>query len=79
MDEPSGVTDSLASDENEFWRAAIESEVRSLQQNGTWRVVTIPDGVKALQTRFVFKKKKLQDGAVGRFKARLVVKGYLDT
>ena len=39
--------------------------------------MTLPEGVRPLQTRFVFRRKKLSNGTVGRFKARLLVKGYM--
>lgn len=35
------------------------------------------DGAKPISTKFVFRKKLLSDGTVGRYKVRLVVKGFM--
>ena len=49
----------------------------SLKQHDVWAVGKLPANVRPLPTRFVFKKKMLPDGTVGRYKARLVVKGFM--
>lgn len=76
-DEPASLSDALASGESDFWKDAIDCEMKSLSDHSTWCTVSTPEGVNPLQTRFVFRKKKLEDGTVGRYKARLVIKGYL--
>jgi hypothetical protein len=43
---------------------------------GTWEVVDLPPGQKAIGSDWVFKVKHNQDGSIERFKARLVAKGY---
>ena len=48
-----------------------------MRQHTVWTVEKLPDGVKPLETRFVVKKKMMRDGTVGRYKARLLVKGFL--
>lgn len=39
--------------------------------------MSLPQDTKAIPTRLVFKKKRREDSTTERFKARLVVKGYL--
>ena len=47
--------------------------------NNCWRVPeSVPPNAKKLQTRWVFKKKTRTDGST-KFKARLVIKGFLQT
>jgi hypothetical protein len=59
----------------ERWKIAIEDELKSLRDNRTWVVVEKPPNVKPLAPRFVFKLKLDSDGAVERYKARLVAHG----
>lgn len=39
----------------------------------------LPQEVKPLESRFVFRRKKLSNGSVGRFEARLVVNGFMQS
>lgn len=53
------------------WRKAINKEVESLEQLETWTVVENKEGIKAIDTRWIF---TLKDNGIK--KARLVVKGF---
>ncbi|KAI0994559.1 hypothetical protein K3495_g13622, partial [Podosphaera aphanis] len=59
-----------------FWRQAIDDELIVLVQNGTWKQVLPPVGVNLISTKWVFNVKTKIDGAVERFKARLVARGF---
>ena len=39
-------------------------------------MVDLPPGNKPLQCKWIFKRKMKADGAIDKYKARLVVKGY---
>ena len=45
-------------------------------ENGTWDIVDLPEGKKAIGCGWVFKVKHNSDGSIERFKARIVAKGY---
>ena len=47
-----------------------------MHENNVWYLVKLPPGRKVVGSKWVFKKKTGSDGAVGRFKARLVAQGY---
>ena len=50
-----------------------------LDDNGTWDLVPLPTGKKAIGCHWVFAVKFNPDGSVARLKARLVAKGYAQT
>lgn len=58
-------------------QGAIQSEVDSLEKHETWQRVKLPEGSKAFGTYFVLCRKYNQYSTVSKYKARLVVKGYM--
>ena len=61
------------------WRSAMIEEMDALNGNGTWNLVHLPTGKKAIGCRWVFAVKVNPDDSVARLKARLVAKGYAQT
>ena len=58
----------------------MEEEFKSLEQNETWELVdrtAIKAGYKPLSGKWVYKIKRDVNGLIARYKARWVVKGYL--
>ena len=74
--EPRTFKETVTSPEAPFWKEAINSEVESILSNHTWKLVDLPPGNKPLQCKWIFKRKIKGDGAIDKYKARLVVKGY---
>ena len=70
-EKPQILADALSSDESTKWKEAWNSEVKSLQDNGTWVLEDLPAGRKAIGYRWVFEIKE-----DGRYKVLLVAKGY---
>jgi len=58
------------------WETAIKSELSSLADVRTWRVVKHPNGVNVVRCKWVFKIKWNAAGEIDKYKARLVAKGY---
>jgi hypothetical protein len=75
--EPATYKQALASPQAEQWRAAANDEYASLMTNKTWELMPLPPGYSAIPSMWVFKLKRNADGSIERFKARLVVKGYM--
>jgi len=57
------------------WTMAMVEELKALKENGGWTVELPPVGSHVLHTKWVFKTKTDADGAIERFKARLVACG----
>ena len=75
--EPTMLREALDSPDAEQWKQAIEKEVQSLQDMGTYTVIDdLPKGRKAVSSKLVFRVKRNVDGSIERFKARLVARGY---
>ncbi|EGU86823.1 hypothetical protein FOXB_02659 [Fusarium oxysporum f. sp. conglutinans Fo5176] len=59
-----------------LWWGGLKDEYGSLVENGVWTLVTLPPGRKALRGKWVFKRKRGENGQVLRYKARFVVRGF---
>ena len=57
------------------WIDAMKNEIKALEDNGTWEMVTLPKDKRAIGCKWVYKIKYNADGSVERYKARLVAKG----
>lgn len=69
--DPTSYREGIQSEEEEKWRDAMRSEFDSLKENGTGELIIRPPGQNILHSKWVFKTKKLADGALKRFKVRL--------
>ncbi|CAI7756352.1 unnamed protein product [Closterium sp. NIES-54] len=74
--EPATLKKALESSDAEEWKKAMESELKSIEENGTWELVELPEGRKAITSKWLFKIKSDADGKIERYKSRLVAKGY---
>ena len=76
--EPKTYSAALKADDREKWIPAIKSEINNFIKRKVWSKFPRSElhGRKPLGSRWVFKKKKEQD-LTTRYKARVVVKGYI--
>ena len=70
------MKEALSCPENEEWKAALQKEMESISSNGVWDLVELPKDRKPVGNKWVFKKKTNADGALERYKARLVAQGF---
>ena len=73
--EPANISEVRASQDSEFWFKAMKLELDELKKQGTWDLVPLPTGKKALKGRWVLKLKELPSGD-SLYKARWVAKGF---
>ncbi|CAI7776882.1 unnamed protein product [Closterium sp. NIES-53] len=66
----------MESSDAEDWKKAMESELKSIEENGTWELVELPEGRKAITSKWLFKIKSDANNKIERYKSRLVAKGY---
>ncbi|CAI7774512.1 unnamed protein product [Closterium sp. NIES-54] len=74
--EPATLKEALESSDAEEWKKAMESELKSIEENSTWELVDLLEGCNAITSKWLFKIKSDADGKIKRYKSRLVEKGY---
>ncbi|CAI7812042.1 unnamed protein product [Closterium sp. NIES-53] len=74
--EPATLKEALESSDAEEWKKAMVSELKSIEENGTWELVELPEGRKAITSKWLFEIKSDADGKIERYRSRLVAKGY---
>nr|AAP52343.2 retrotransposon protein, putative, Ty1-copia subclass [Oryza sativa Japonica Group] len=75
-DEPTTYEEAMVGPGSEKWLGAMKSKIESMHVNQVWNLVDPLDSVKAIECKWVFKKKTDVDGNVHIYKARLVAKGF---
>ena len=69
--DPTSFEEAMTSGHSSKWREAMNDEIKSMSINDVWDLVEIPDGVKKVGCKWVYKTKHDSKGNVERFKARL--------
>ena len=59
-----------------MWIQTMNEEYKSMQNNKVWELVPLPEDVKPIGCKWIFKTKRDSKGNVERYKARLVAKDY---
>jgi len=57
------------------WKTAMKEEFDAFVRNKTWKLIPKSKEDKIINTKWVFKIKHTEDGAIQRFKARWVANG----
>nr|GFB83643.1 putative ribonuclease H-like domain-containing protein [Tanacetum cinerariifolium] len=58
------------------WVEAMQAEMQQFRNQKVWVLVTLPDGKRAIGTKWILKNKRDARGIVCRHKARLVAQGH---
>ncbi|XP_047319506.1 uncharacterized protein LOC124923156 [Impatiens glandulifera] len=74
------VVEELKSVDNElvnvYWKDAMEEEMKSIFENKTWELVSLPTSHRAIGLKWVFRVIKDPDDNIVKHNARLIAKGY---
>ena len=75
-DDPKMFSQAMSYKESNSWCSAMKKEMNYMASNRVWDLVELPDGVKAIGCKWVFKTKKDSLSNIERHKARLLAKGF---
>jgi hypothetical protein len=64
QDEPATYMEAMEGPESEKWLEAMKSGIRSMYDNQVWTLVDIPSDRKAIENKWIFKKKTDTDDNV---------------
>ncbi|GJU64837.1 retrovirus-related pol polyprotein from transposon TNT 1-94 [Tanacetum coccineum] len=76
VEDPIFYNKAIDSNQSNQWLEAMNDELKSMQINDVWELAELPNGVKPVGCKWVYKTKLDQKGNIERFKAHLVAKGY---
>lgn len=74
--DPLSFSQAISSTDSNLWMNAMKDEMDSMASNQVWDLVELPDGIKTIGCKWVFKTKRDSLGNIERYKARLVAKGF---
>ncbi|CAI7861814.1 unnamed protein product [Closterium sp. NIES-53] len=74
--DPATLKEALESSDAEEWKQAMETELKCIEENSMWEFVELPEGLKSITSKWLFKIKSDADCKIERYKSRLVAKRY---
>ena len=75
-DDPKTYKQAMKLPDAQEWKDACVAEVASLIENKAYTAVDGPSHKQVVTSKWVFKKKRSMSGAVEKYKARLVARGF---
>jgi hypothetical protein len=75
--DPNSYKEAMSRSDAKLWKEAINKEWSSILENSVLTASNLPIGFKAIACRWVFKTKRNADGQIVKYKARLVIKGFM--
>ena len=75
-DDPLSYKHAMDDPDKDKWLTTMEQEMESMYSNYVWELVDVPESVRPIGCKWIYKKNRGVDGKVETFKAQLVDKGY---
>ena len=77
VSDPITYSEAINSQNSQEWQKAMETDVLNLENQDTWTLVEPSKDRKILKGKWIYKTKLNSEGKIERYKARWVVKGFL--
>ena len=75
-DEPTNYEEAMMSRDSDKWLEAMKSEIGSIYENNIWTLIDLLDDRRAIENKWIFKRKTDADSSVTIYKARIVAKRF---
>ena len=75
-DLPLNHDEAISGIEGHQWKKAMDEEMENLRIMGTWEKGNLPEERKTVGCRWVFLRKRDENGEITKYKARLVAQGF---
>ena len=75
-DELANYEEAMMSPDSAKWLEAMKSEMRSMYENKVWTLIDLPNDQRAIEIKWIFKRKTDPNSGVTIYKARIVAKGF---
>ncbi|RVW38700.1 Retrovirus-related Pol polyprotein from transposon TNT 1-94 [Vitis vinifera] len=76
-EEPRSYKEAMESKDSKKWLSSMDDEMASLRKNQTWELVPLPERVKPVDCKWLFKiKDGISEDEPPKYKSRLVAKGF---
>jgi Reverse transcriptase (RNA-dependent DNA polymerase) len=75
-EDPTTFQEVMNRDDSKSWYEAMKSEMQFIYDNQVWTLVNLPQGKKAIQNKWIFKRKMDMDENMTTYKVRLVAKVF---
>ena len=76
-DEPTNYEEAMTSPDSTKWLEAMKSEIGSMYENKVWTFIDFPDDRRAIENKWIFKRKTDAGSSVTIYKARIVATRFL--
>ena len=76
QNDPKSFLQAINKYNSKLWYDAMKHELESMVNNKVWDLIELPNGIKPIRCKWVFKTKKDSLGNIDRHKVRLVAKGF---
>lgn len=75
-EDPISFSQAIESKNSKEWLDVMKDELKSMEKNGVWDLVELPQGHRRVGCKWVFKTKRDSNGNIERYKDRLIAKGF---
>ena len=75
-EDPDTIEEARSRSDWPLWQQAMDREMKTLEDAGTWETVPRPTGRNIVGSKWVFHIKRKADGSINKYKARLVAWGF---
>ena len=75
-DEPTNYEEVMMSPDSAKWLEAMKPEMRYMYENKVWTLIDLPNDWRAIEIKWIFKRKTDADSSVTIYKARIIAKGF---